>query len=425
MAAALVALGITAGTAACAAEAGGHGKLTYWAVNMGPTLEENQRLLDDQLAAFTKQTGVEVELEVLTWDVLYTRIMTAISSGRGPDVVNIGNTWSATLQDTGALLAFDDDAMTAIGGRRKFLAPCLTATGAPGEPPASIPLLGQAYGLYYNTALFSEAGITEPPATWAEFVTDAKTLTKPGQWGVSLLGASSAGNAQLAFLLGRQQGAQLFDAEGVPQFDSSEAQAAVRLLLDLMEEHGVVNPSDAERTAVNDALAELANGRAGMVLSQSSGRTYLDSVGFEDYAVAPLPVLSPLPPGGAPVQSFVAGTNVAVFADTQHRDESLELVRFLTDDDAQIALNHTFSTLPVVHGAYDDGAFADPETQMFGDILSERSETMPMVPGEGQMELLLGGAVSELWAKAATGVVADADISAALADAERQMPVAH
>jgi multiple sugar transport system substrate-binding protein len=155
---------------------------------------------------------------------------------------------------------------------------------------------------------------------------------------------------------------------------------------------------------------------------QSSGRGYLASVGFEDYAVAPLPVLDPLPDGGAPVRGFVGGTNLAILEDTDQRDEALELVRFLTSDEEQVVLNETFETLPVVHAAYDDPAFADPVTAMFGEILADHSETLPMVTTEGQMEQLLGGAVRDLWAKAATGEVTDQDIASALADAERQMP---
>lgn len=396
--------------------------LEYWAVNMGPTLEENEARLTTELATFTDETGIEVDLEVIGWDVLFTRIMTAVASGQGPDVINVGNTWSATLQDTGAFLPFDDEALTAIGGADRFLAPTLTATGAPGQPPATIPYLGQAFGLFYNTELFAEAGIDAPPETWAELVAAAKALTEGDRWGITLNGGGTIGNAHLAFLLGRQHGAELFGPDGEPQFDTPQTRAAVRTLIDLMDVEGVVSPSDAEQSGVTDPLAALADGRAAMVPYQSSGRGFLASVGFEDYAVAPWPVLDPLPEGGAPVRGFVGGTNLAVLADTELRDEALELVGFLTSDAEQVVLNETFGTLPVVHGAYDDPAFADPVTAMFGEILGDHSETLPMVTTEGQMEQLLGGAVRDLWAKAATGEVTDADIASALADAERQMP---
>lgn len=421
----LLSVALLAGLTSCGgdADADDAPALEFWAVNMGPTLEENEARLTTELAKFTDETGLEVDLEVIGWDVLFTRIMNAVASGQGPDVINVGNTWSATLQDTGAFLAFDDEAMAAIGGQDRFLAPTLTATGAPGQPPATIPYLGQAFGLFYNTELFAEAGIDAPPQTWAELVAAAKALTGPERWGVTLNGGGTVGNAHLAFLLGRQHGAELFGPEGEPRFDTPQTRAAVRTLIDLMDTDGVVSPSDAEQSGVTDSLAALANGRAAMVPYQSSGRGYLAAVGFEDYAVAPLPLVDPLPAGGAPVRGFVGGTNLAIFKDTDRRDDALELVRFLTSDEEQVVLNDTFETLPVVHGAYDDPAFADPVTAMFGEILGEHSETLPMVTTEGQMEQLLGGAVRDLWAKAATGEVTDADIASALAEAERQMPL--
>lgn len=42
----------------------------------------------------------------------------------------------------------------------------------------ALPLLGDAYGLYYNKDAFEEAGIESPPKTWSEFTEVAKKLTK-------------------------------------------------------------------------------------------------------------------------------------------------------------------------------------------------------------------------------------------------------
>lgn len=398
--------------------------MEYWAVNMAPTVARDKKILTRELDKFSAQTGIKVDLRVLNWADLYTRTMAAVTSGRGPDVIDIGNTWSASLQDTGAFLAFDDAAMRAIGGRDRFVATCMSSTGVQGKAPASIPLYGQSFGLYYNTKLFEQAGISHPPATWEEFVADARRLTKPGQWGVSLNGASAGQNAHLAFVLGRQHGARLLDAHGVAHFASPPVRSAVTRLLELMSTHKVVNPSDAEHGGINDALAALAHGRAAMVPFQSGGRTYLDSVGFHDYAVAPLPSLSPTPADGTDVRSFVAGTNVAVFDNTAHRSAALKLVRFLTSDAEQIILNKAFGTLPVVNAVQHARAFADSVTRTFTAILREHSETMPMVPDEARMETLLGGAISTLWAKAATGSLTNGAITAALRDATEQMTAA-
>lgn len=70
--------------------------LTYWASNQGASIEVDKKVLQPELDKFKKQTGIEVKLEVVPWSDLLNRILTATTSGQGPDVLNIGNTWSAS-----------------------------------------------------------------------------------------------------------------------------------------------------------------------------------------------------------------------------------------------------------------------------------------------------------------------------------------
>lgn len=107
--------------------------LTYWASNQGASIEVDKKVLQPELDKFEKQTGIEVKLEVIPWPDLLNRILTATTSGQGPDVLNIGNTWSASLQATGALLPWDEKNFTAIGGKERFVDSALGSTGAQGE----------------------------------------------------------------------------------------------------------------------------------------------------------------------------------------------------------------------------------------------------------------------------------------------------
>ena len=52
----------------------------------------------------------------------------------------------------------------------------------------ALPLLSDAYGLYYNKDAFAAAGITEPPKTMSEFDADAVKLTKAAGDGYDQLG---------------------------------------------------------------------------------------------------------------------------------------------------------------------------------------------------------------------------------------------
>ncbi len=173
--------------AACGDDGGGGGAktLTYWASNQGPSVDEDRKILQPELDKFERETGIKVELEVIGWPDLLNRILAATTSGQGPDVLNIGNTWSASLQATGAFLPFEAAEVGALGGKERFLGPSFAATGAAGQPPTSMPLYGLAYGLFYHKKMFADAGIANPPTNWTEFVAAGKQLTKGDQWGLA------------------------------------------------------------------------------------------------------------------------------------------------------------------------------------------------------------------------------------------------
>src|SRR6266498_3960954 len=133
---------------------GSHAKtLTYWASNQGTSLDDDKQKLTPELRKFEQQTGIHVKLEVIPWSDLLNRIMAATTSGQGPDVLNIGNTWSASLQATGAFLPFNSQNSAQIGGESRFLSSAVGSTGAVGKPPTAAPLYSLAYGLYYNKKL--------------------------------------------------------------------------------------------------------------------------------------------------------------------------------------------------------------------------------------------------------------------------------
>src|SRR5689334_22542648 len=104
-------------------------ELTYWASNQGASLEADKATLTPELKKFEKQTGIKVKLEVIPWSDLLNRILAAATSGQGPDVLNIGNTWSASLQATGALLPWDEKNFGKIGGKDRFVEAALGSAG--------------------------------------------------------------------------------------------------------------------------------------------------------------------------------------------------------------------------------------------------------------------------------------------------------
>lgn len=424
-AAMMVALSLVIGvvTACSSSSSGNDKKLTYWASNQSTSLDADRKILQPELDKFEKQTGIHVDLEVIPWSDLLNRILAATTSGQGPDVLNIGNTWSASLQATGAFQKFDSATLAKIGGKDKFLASSMSATGAPGQDPAAVPIYGLAYGAFYNKKMFNDAQLT-PPTTWQQLLDDAKKLTDPakGQWGIAVQGASYTEGSHFAFMFGRQHGAQLFNGTQ-PQFDSPQMVAGIKQYTDLIAS-GVANPSDAQSQNQTDTTREFAAGKAAMIMMQNNAAAALKTQGMDEsqYGVVPIPAIDPLPAGGKPIASHVAGIDITAFANSQNPEGALKFINFMTSLDEQKVLNGELGSLPVVSDAYNDPKFSTPEISTFRQVLADRAESMPMIPQESQFETLIGTAVKDLLAQAASGQKPDENaIKAKLTTANQQM----
>src|SRR4051794_32668571 len=63
--------------------------IRLWVMNNGPQpVQDTQRIVK----AFERQTGVNVKVELVGWDVQFDRIRNAAVSGGGPDVTQAGTT---------------------------------------------------------------------------------------------------------------------------------------------------------------------------------------------------------------------------------------------------------------------------------------------------------------------------------------------
>ncbi|MFD6420134.1 ABC transporter substrate-binding protein [Streptomyces sp. NPDC060194] len=430
-AAAAAAVVISLATVAAGCGGGGSGggdnsqpkTLTYWASNQGPSIEADKKILTAELKKFEKQSGIKVKLEVVPWSDLLNRILAATTSGQGPDVLNIGNTWSASLQATGALLPWDDAAFEKIGGRDRFSEAAVASAGAEGQDPAAVPLYSLSYALYYNKKMFADAGIAKPPTTWDELVTTGKKLSKDGKWALGVEGGNLSNNIHQVFALGQQQGGDFFDASGKADFTSDANVAAVKQYVDLMAKDKIVAPGNAEY-AQNQSLTDFAKNRTAMVLWQSAATTFAaQGMKPDDWGVAPVPVPSGAPGTGKQVNSMVAGINIAVFKNTKNLDGATKFVEFMTSDAEQKLLNDTYGSIPPVKAAQQDAAFSAPDRAVLRDTLDKSAAPLPQVPEESQFETAVGTAVKELFADAAAGrPVTTESVKARLSKAQQQMP---
>lgn len=397
--------------------------ITYWASVEGTGPSQTTKALSAEFAQFKKQTGVKVNLEVIPWSDLLQKILTAVTSGSGPDVMEIGNTWSPSLAASGGFLSFTPSVFAQIGGKSKFSGSALSVSGAPNKAPISVPVYSEAYGLFYNKADFKAAGIKSPPKNWGQLLTDAKKLSTHGRYGIAIEGASTSEAAHWAFLLGEQYGNPLF-TKGKWDFATPKEAKAISLYVNLVAD-GAANKSDAQNNS-NVSESEFASNKAAMLIWQNPMST-LGQLGMKPsaYGIAPIPMASPLPKGGKDIETFPAGINLAVPSSTKHRAAALALVKFLTDKPAQVKLNQTYGTFPPELAAQKSSQFQTGGEKTLENIYNKHATPLPRVPSESTMETDLGGAITHLIGQAATkGKVSLSQIESALTSAQDQLNAA-
>src|SRR4051794_21067853 len=186
---------LAASLAACSSSSSDGGKsegpvkLTFW---HGYT-EADGKVLDQIVEEFNaSQNHVKVSTQIKPWDVIDDPLLPALSAKNGPEIVAMPAERLPVYADKGAFASLKDfyaDDGSNTSALNTGAVDMVTVDGTPyGVPTGFVPL-----ALFYNKALFTKAGITSAPATWDEWVADAKKLTvddngdgKPEQYGVAL-----------------------------------------------------------------------------------------------------------------------------------------------------------------------------------------------------------------------------------------------
>jgi multiple sugar transport system substrate-binding protein len=254
-------------------------------------------------------------------------------------------------------------------------------------------------------------------------VSAAQKLTTGDKYGIALAAGSYTENAHFAFINAAQNGAELFDGDGKPTFDSDGVVDGISRFLDLMQKDKVVNVGNAQYDNGTKAVNDFATGKVAMIINQNNADNSIVANGMknDEYGV----VAFPAPDGSEDVASHVAGINLSIFKNTKNKDAALKFVKFMTSPETQTALGKPFASLPVLEGA--EAVFTDnaEEAKIFSDIYATKSKPLPLVPSEDQFESTVGKAMNQMFATIASGgTVSKDDIKTAMTTAQQQVEAA-
>lgn len=279
--------------------------------------------------------GIRLNWLVLDEGTLRSRVTTDAATGAASfDIVTIGaydtplwgaNGWLLSIADLAerfpdAAAGYDfDDLLPAIRDGLSY----------DGELFA-VPFYGESSFTMYNKRILDEAGITMPDQpTWEQIAEIACAVHDPaaGITGIALRGKPGWGDnmAPITTVI-NTFGGQWFDAQGVPQIDTPEWNAAISFYADLVQRCG---PAGVTGVSFPEALALMSQGRAAMWVDATVAAGFLaNSPAGPDLSHALAPV-GPVAKGNQWLWSW----NLAIPATSQVSEAAFRFLMWATSKD--------------------------------------------------------------------------------------------
>jgi len=269
--AALAAVALFPGTPLRAA---GPTQVSYWfPVDLGGGLANVMQTLVAQF----NQTHPDIRVTASytgNYDATLQKIQAAQLAGGFPDVAVIVNEHTQLLAPTGILSELDG--FVAKAGGKAYLDrifPALLLNSYYKGKMYSLPYQRSVPVLYYNKDAFKEAGIGQPPATWADLIADAQKLTIRQGNQVTRWGAEFPLEAYnwIYYALIYQAGGQVISPDLKRlHLDEPPAIEAMQFWWDLVNKHKVMPPFTPWPQGSQDFVAQ----KTAMVVYSSGSQAF-------------------------------------------------------------------------------------------------------------------------------------------------------
>jgi multiple sugar transport system substrate-binding protein len=272
----------------------------------------------------------------------------------------------------------------------------------------ALPMLTDAYGLYYNTDLFAKHGIAAPPKTVSELGDMAKKLTEYNPDGsikvagfVPLFGFYGSATVNT---FGHAFGAKWYDDSLKPTLGTDPNWAKMlqwqKAMVDaigydkLQKFAAKLGGANSEFSAQNG----FETGKIAMMIDGEWRNAFIEGDKSNvKYATAPFPVDDSQPDLYGAQQ--VGGTIAGIPKGVQHPAESWLLLQFMTTDNNYLTtIAHGLKNVPsTVESLKDPQLQADPKFKTFLDVFANPKSTFKPITPIGQTDGDLLGTFAEKW----------------------------
>jgi multiple sugar transport system substrate-binding protein len=396
--------------------------LKLWVMPNSPAPKED---MDKALAAFTKDTGVKVDVEVVDWGVQLDRIRNAAVSGEGPDVTQAGTT---QVPFFAALGGFEDMAnrVDDVGGSGAYADGVWKTTQVVGQDGTwAVPWFTEARSIYYRKDVLKKAGVDPATAfkTWDDFRNTLQAI-KDKVPGIQPFGTPGKKAFDLVHhvmpFVWDAGGAELSSDNSKSTINSPQAVTGVEFVANLFKD-GLADPSQLERDG-NQVADQFKGGKIAVWIGGPWVLPTADRA--DDKAWVPAArknvALSPMPAGPQGDYTFVGGSDLMMFKATKHPNEAWALIKYLSGDQVQTDYAKLMGMFPArVEAQKAVGESSGANYSAVYDAI-QQGRTYSPIPQWAEIENAYKGRFGNILDEAASGKASNAEIQKQLDDAAKE-----
>jgi putative chitobiose transport system substrate-binding protein len=329
-------------------QAGGTQEVEFWTMQLQPKFTD---YFNQLIAQFEQENpGIRIRWVDVPWAAMESKILTAVSAKTAPDVVNLNPTFASQLASRNAWMELDDKIPQAV--RDRYLENIWKASTLDGKS-FGIPWYLTTRINIYNQDLLRQAGIQEPPQTYAELAQAAQQMKdKTGKFAFfTTVVPEDSGEVMESMV---QMGVQLVDDQGRAAFDTPEGRAAFQYWTDLYRRK--LLPEEALTQGHRHGVELYQSGQTAFL---SSGPEFLSTIANNAPAIAEVSA-SASQITGETGKKNVAVMDLVIPRDTDQPDAALKFALFVTNNDNQLAFAKAGNVLPSTKEALQSDYFNNP-----------------------------------------------------------------
>ncbi|MDH6059733.1 sugar ABC transporter substrate-binding protein [Chrysosporum bergii ANA360D] len=323
----------------------GAATVEFWTMQLQPEFTNYFQSLIKNFE--TENSGIKVNWVDIPWSAMENKILTAVSANTPPDVVNLNPVFASQLAGRNAWL--DLDTKISPEQRSSYLPNIWKASTLNGKS-FGIPWYLTTRLTIYNMDLLKQAGVNEPPATYAALADVAEKIKdKTGKYAFFATFVPQDSGEVLESLV--QMGVTLVDSGGKAAFNSPQGKAAFQYWVDLYQK-GLL-PREVLTQGHRHAIDLYQSGQTAFL---ASGPEFLKTIAKNAPQIAENSAIAPQISGDTGKKN-VAVMNVVVPRASKHPDAAVKFALFLTNDQNQLTFAKAANVLPSSIKALGDNYF--------------------------------------------------------------------